>query len=354
MPTAIEEPTEILRKRWEDLRAAEPHLRIRNAASRLGVSELELLATRTGAGAVRLRPDFRDLLAEVHTLGRVMALTRNEHVVHERKGTYANPTLEGHVWLFLGPEIDLRIFPDQWAEAFAVEEEGQGTVRHSLQFFAKDGGAVHKIYLTGASDKAAYDALVHRFRAEDRSAMLNVRPAPAPRPERPDAEIDAAGFQQGWRDLKDTHDFYQLLRKFGVSRTQALRLAPEGDFAVRVTTGALRYVLGEAHRRTLPIMLFVGNPGMLQIHSGEVGPLVDARGWMNILDRDLNLHVREEAIAQCWVVRKPTVDGIVTALECYDATGEMIIQVFGRRKPGIPELNAWRTLMWEVEKAMKA
>ncbi|MCB9170865.1 MAG: hemin-degrading factor [Flavobacteriales bacterium] len=354
MPTAIEESADTLRQRWEDLRAAEPHLRIRNAALRLGVSEAELLVTRTGEGVVRLRPEFRAILQQVQTLGRVMALTRNAHVVHERKGTYANPTLEGHVWLFVGPEIDLRIFPDQWAAAFAVEEEGHGTVRHSLQFFAKDGGAVHKIYLIDASDKAAYDKLVRQFRADDRPLLLDVRPRPASRPERPDAEVDVAGFQQGWRDLKDTHDFFLLLRKFGVTRTQALRLAPEGDFAVPVTPGALRHVLGEAHRRTLPIMLFVGNPGMLQIHTGEVGPLVDARGWMNILDPDLNLHVQEEAIAQCWVVRKPTADGIVTALECYDATGEMIIQVFGRRKPGIPELNAWRTLVWEMEKAMKA
>ncbi|MEI2422070.1 ChuX/HutX family heme-like substrate-binding protein, partial [Arthrospira platensis SPKY2] len=64
-----------------------------------------------------------------------------------------------------------------------------------------------------------------------------------------------------------------------------------------------------------------------------------------------NLHVREAAIAHCWVVRKPTADGMVTALECYDATGEQLVQLFGKRKPGIPELESWRTLVAEVEAA---
>jgi putative hemin transport protein len=36
------------------------------------------------------------------------------------------------------------------------------------------------------------------------------------------------GFQKAWTELKDTHDFFMMTRKFGVSRTQALRLAPEG------------------------------------------------------------------------------------------------------------------------------
>ncbi len=40
-----------------------------------------------------------------------MALTRNDSVVHERKDTYLNPSLNsGHVGLFVGEDIDLRIF----------------------------------------------------------------------------------------------------------------------------------------------------------------------------------------------------------------------------------------------------
>jgi len=44
-------------------------------------------------------------------------------------------------------------------------------------------------------------------------------------------------------------------------------------------------------------------------------------------------------------VRKPTVDGFVTSLEAYDASGEMIIQFFGKRKEGMTERADWREIL---------
>lgn len=343
-----------LKQRWDELLQADAKLRIRNAAQQLGVSEAELLATRLGDGVTRLRPDFRGILGEVGKLGRVMALTRNNDVVHERKGVYLDPSLNpGPVGLFVGADIDLRIFWGPWASAFAVVEPGKETPRFSLQFFGSDGEAVHKIYLVPESDAGAYHDLVQQFRAEEQSDVLEVKPWPAPPAERPDAAIDAEAFRKEWLELKDTHDFYGMLRKHGVSRTQALRLAPEGNYAVPVADTAFREVMTKAAASSLPIMVFVGNKGMIQIHTGEVHKLLDVPGWFNVIDPDFNLHVREAAIVQSWVVRKPTTDGIVTALECYDAQGELLVQLFGKRKPGIPELEEWRALVAGVEAALR-
>jgi putative hemin transport protein len=180
-----------------------------------------------------------------------------------------------------------------------------------------------------------------------------VTPWPAPPAERPDAEVDVTAFRQGWTDLKDTHDFYGLVRKYGLSRTQALRLAPEGDYAVRVGNDTFRAILSDAAERAIPIMVFAGNKGMIQIHTGPVKNLMDVPEWFNVIDPDFNLHVKEGDIRQSWVVRKPTVDGIVTALECFDAKGEQIVQLFGKRKPGIPEREEWRTLVAEHEAARR-
>jgi putative hemin transport protein len=339
-----------LKQRWDALLAAEPALRIRNAAARLGVGEGELLATRIGDGVTRLLPEPRLILAEVPKLGRVMALTRNDDVVHERKGTYLNPHLgEGHVGLFVGPEIDLRIFWHAWAHAFAVLEPGKDGARYSLQFFAGNGEAIHKIYLIAESDAGAYHDVVERFRAEDQSPSMVVVPGHPERPEQPDAQVNVEGLRAEWIALKDTHDFHMLLRKYGVSRTQALRLAPEGGYAVPVSSAALRATITRASAEQCPIMVFVGNPGMLQIHSGTVTKLMDVPEWFNVLDHDFNLHMREAAVAQCWVVRKPSVDGMITALECFDAKGNQIVQLFGARKPGIPELERWRAIIGAVE-----
>lgn len=45
------------------------------------------------------------------------------------------------------------------------------------------------------------------------------------------------------------------------------------------------------------------------------------------------------------MVRKPTRDGIVTSLELFDADGFCFVQFFGERKPGKPELDAWREIV---------
>ncbi len=92
-------------------------------------------------------------------------------------------------------------------------------------------------------------------------------------------------------------------------------------------------------------MVFVSNPGVIQIHSGLVSNITVTQGWLNVLDPDFNLHLRQDQIASAWVVRKPTADGVVTSLELFDHTGELILMLFGQRKPGIPENIQWRALL---------
>lgn len=214
-----------LKEKWEALKTGNPHLRIRNAAQELGVSEAELLATNVGEGVTVLKPEFAALLQEIEKLGKVMALTRNDECVHERKGIYHNPDFSNsHGQVFVGEDIDLRIFLNSWKFGFAVVEGD----RKSFQFFGKDGLALHKIYLTNKSNEAEFDALIEQYKADEQSPEIITEPIAEKPAEKPDTEIDISGFQQAWKDLKDTHDFFSMTRKFGVSRTQALRLAPEG------------------------------------------------------------------------------------------------------------------------------
>src|SRR5690606_14910560 len=112
--------TESLKTQWDALKQEQPHLRIRNAAQKLGVSEMELLATNIGSNVTRLRPEFKEMLAEIESLGKVMALTRNEECVHERKGIYSNADFSNpHAGLFVNEDIDLRIFLSHWKKVFS-------------------------------------------------------------------------------------------------------------------------------------------------------------------------------------------------------------------------------------------
>lgn len=345
--------TASLADRFADYRAAEPKARIRSAAAALGATEAELVATGVDGPAVPLRPEWGAILQSIEALGPVMALTRNDACVHEKHGVYRNVEVTPHATLVADPEIDLRIFLSQWAFGYAVEHGD----RASLQFFDRHGDAVHKVFVTGATNRAAYDALVDRFAAPAGDALPAVTPRPAPPAPRADDEVDASGFLHAWDGLQDTHDFFPLLRRFGVTRTQALRLA-DGRWTRRLPNATARAVLDAAAASGTPIMVFVGNPGCIQIHSGPVERLAAHGPWYNVLDEPgadgiggFNLHLDETRIAETWLVVKPTEDGDVTAVECFDAAGEQIVQFFGARKPGVPELEAWRALVRDLPRA---
>ncbi|MGO4709673.1 hemin-degrading factor [Chryseobacterium sp. 2TAF14] len=242
-----------LKEKWEALKAENPHLRIRNAAEKLGVSEAELLLTNVGEEVTVLKPEFANILTEVEKLGKVMALTRNDECVHERKGTYLNGDFSSpHAQLFVGEDIDLRIFMNHWKFAFAVVEG------------------------------------------------------------------------------------------------EALRLAPEG-YAKKIDPSKVVNVLEDASEKRLPIMVFVGNRGIIQIHTGEVKKTMWHQQWFNVMDPDFNLHLDVTKIAEAWIVKKPTEDGEVTAIEVFNNEGEFIVQFFGKRKPGIPELQEWKDLVASLE-----
>ena len=179
--------TTSLKNQWEALKVSHPTLRIRNAAEQLGVSEAELVATQIGETVTRLQPEFASILSEIESLGKVMALTRNEACVHERKGTYLNADFSNpFAGLFVGDDIYLRILLSAWDKAYAVIEPSENGTKKSLQFFGKDGLAIHKIFLTPSSNEAAFDALVTKFKAESQEPTETIIEVPMVNNEQPD------------------------------------------------------------------------------------------------------------------------------------------------------------------------
>ena len=136
----------------------------------------------------------------------------------------------------------------------------------------------------------------------------------------------------------------KLLRDHTLSRARALELG-EPEFTRRLAVDAYAAIVDEAKAREIPIMVFVGNRGGVQIYTGPVKNVVRKDGWFNILEKSFNLHLLESRVTSAWLVRKPTVDGVVTSIELMGEHGEEIVQFFGKRKPGNPELSTWRGLV---------
>ena len=331
--------------------------RHRDIAEQLRLSEGELIAAHVGASsddpnvilqATRLRPDWPNTIASLEPLGEVMALTRNASCVHEKTGVYRKVSHQKHVGLVLGGEIDLRAFYQQWAHGFGVVEQTEQGVQRSLQFFDVEGTAIHKVFLKPGSNVDAYTGLVAHFADNDQAAGICTQAPVARSAELPDTAIDVAGLHKAWDSLRDTHEFFGLLKRFGVTRTQALRLA-EPKYVQQVEADDCQSLLQAAAADGVSIMVFVGNPGMIQIHSGPIKKVAVMGPWVNVLDPGFNLHLREDHIASAWVVKKPTVDGLVTSLELFDAQGDTIAMFFGDRKPGKRELCEWRALIENIQ-----
>lgn len=330
-----------LEAQWREFQQQHPGVWIRDAAEVLGVSEAELLALGCGGGVTRLSGRWRALLELLPALGEVKTMTRNASAVIEKWGRYERVEVAGNLGQVVGEDIDLRLFMHHWRSGYAVREEGKHGLRHSLQFFDASGTSIHKVYVEDESALGVYGELVRGFMSADQSPRADVEPSPVTPAERPDVDVDAAGLCQAWDRMRDTHEFFGILRTFGVTRAQAFRVGgPER--ARRVVPSAAARILADAAADATPIMVFVGSRGVLQIHTGPVQHVRLAGSWLNVLDRRFNLHLREERITEAWVVKKPTRDGLVTSLELLNAGGETIAMFFGKRKPGELESEAWR------------
>lgn len=335
-----------LRTRWQALKAEQPRLRARDAAEALGVSEAELVAAECGVTARALTMDIEKLFAGLPAIGRVMALTRNDHVVHERKGTYEPASFGPMAGIVLGADIDLRIFPKHWKHLFAVSDAGVEPARRSLQAYDAHGTAIHKIFALDATDMAAWDRLVESLTPAAPLPPLELTPAPKPALKISDS-VDRAALLADWSAMKDVHEFHGILKKNNIEALQAMQLV-DGTYSEKLPATAANDLLTFASERQVPIMIFVGNAGLIQIHTGTVNRIVRMDYWVNVLDPDFNLHLREDRIAHAFAVVKPTSDGELHSVELFDAEGGRIATLFGKRKPGEPELESWRALVGDL------
>ena len=348
---------EDIRQRFSIARTAGK--RAKEAAESIGLSEGEAVAAHCGKHAYppkarRLQGPWVELLQSLELCGPLLALTRNESTVHEKTGIYKKISAQGHMGLALGEDIDLRLFLDKWHAGFAVTElaaNPQNRANTSLQFFDAHGKAIHKIFPREATDIEAWEMSIGAFCVPPSHAERSpttFTPAPAKPAIPSDESRDATALLAAWAQMKDTHEFFGLLRNHEVERQQSFRLA-EGQYTRSLAKHAIKDLLMEASFDGTPIMCFVSSPACIQIHTGAVKRIepMDIRGvqWLNVIDPNFNLHLREDSIAHVWAVEKPTADGVVTSVEAFDAQGDLMAMFFGARKPGQVEKTAWRQIV---------
>ena len=124
---------------------------------------------------------------------------------------------------------------------------------------------------------------------------------------------------------------------------------PTRPFVRALAPAAVDQMLHDVAASALEIMVFTGNRGCIQIHSGPINTLKAMGPWQNVMDPRFNLHLRLDHIAEVWAVDKPTQRGPAVSIEAFNATGGLIFQVFGVGKEGRDCRPAWGKLVAGLE-----
>ena len=304
-----------------------PKMRTRDLADQLGIAEAALVAAQR-ATPINANPDA--LIPALKAVGPVMALTRNISAVHEKIGVYDNYQGGAHAAMVLSGAIDLRIFARHWVHGFATGPDTGSGQRHALQIFDVAGDAVHKIFARPDTDMAAWARLITALDTGVRTDHVPLEPR---------SPVDPAQTNPGkltilrdeWAKMTDTHQFLRLTAKLRMNRLGAYRTVG-APFAKPLAPWALRDAITALAGTGIDVMVFVGNRGCIQIHTGPLDQVKPMGPWQNVMDPAFNLHLRTDHVAEVWAVDKPTKRGPAASIEAFDKQGALILQMFGRRK----------------------
>ncbi|MEM6971196.1 MAG: ChuX/HutX family heme-like substrate-binding protein [Pseudomonadota bacterium] len=308
-----------------------------------GVRALE---ARVGHDARRLKLDREGAAALLNALrasGPVVTRVANRAALHRTSGPLEEIQIHGAMGQVVGP-IDLRLFLAEWRAAYALAPVSGG---RSIQVVDPRGRPVIEIAASDATDLSAWDGAIAPWILPDHEApSFELPPVVA---DRPDDAIDVAGLRAAWAEIEHSHDFFGLLRRFGVAREQALRLGGPA-FARQVDSAMAARVCAGAGREGVRLMCFVGTAGCLQIYSGGIDSVEVDGAALSVLGNGFSLDLALDRVARAWVVVKPTrLRGRITSVELYDSSGMQVCQFFGARRPGERENPAWRAV---IEDAM--
>ncbi len=293
--------------------------------------------------ATRLQGEFSALLARLAALGNLTEVTRNSSALLEKDNVSGALYMTNEMELAPAEALHLRIFYPQWVHGYALEEQDSGTntAQHSLQFFDCLGSMMHKIMLSNSSDVTAFKQLVSDHAAAEQLTPAHLLPQPADGTETALRKIDVDALRSEWAQPHNHADFLQRQESFDQQRLRKLRLAGKA-FAYQVANDSARIILQRMTEFGTAILAQVGNAGIVQAYYGKIKKFGIRDSRLKIMNTGFRMLLREDHIYSVWVTKKPTTDGIITALELFNRQGMQIASFLSKKDNGQPEPLEWR------------
>ncbi|AWY20769.1 hemin-degrading factor [Moraxella bovis] len=334
---------------WQTYQAKKadmPMLFPTEGAKLLGVSEFELLLS--SPNSVYLGSDCRPMLLRLHELGQVENIVRNEFAVHEKTGQFLGLELGQTMGMALNQGgLDLRVFLNHFKFMLAIVATDDKP-SYQIAFFDEFGQAVDKVFLNPITDEkiTLWQTLTADFAKTVQKTSIEVL-YPEIQGNWQVKHLDEnqkADFHHDWLAMTDIHQFYKILSTYQLDRQSSYVNAPS-NYTKRLNPKVLESLLSRASEQALPLMIFVGNTGMVQIYAGTIKNIKKIGHWLNIMDKkysQFTLHLNDKMIESVWWIRRPHSDGYTIALEGFDKHGNSIITIFGERTEGQKQDPNWQ------------
>lgn len=356
-------PTQKDSQLWQSYQAKKADNRMlfpTEGARLLGVSEFELLLS--SPDSAYLGTDFRAVLSDLTSLGKLQNIVRNEFAVHEKKGEFINLKLGEMMGLMINEGgLDLRLFMKRWAFVLALQTDRS----LSIGFYDNQGYAINKIFLeNNAENLQKWQALCDKYRVDNADSIDIIGSET-----QGDWQLHTLNdkerreFHDKWRAMTDIHQYHGILSQFELDRASSYHNAPD-DMVVPVKPAIIEAMLERLKADGTGVMIFVGSTGMVQIYSGQIHHIKRAGDWINIIDdaeNGFNLHLKDAALDQVWFIKRPHIDkkgdktlsGITMGLEGFDKHGNSIVTFFGERVEGQAQDPAWQLLISELAEVFR-
>lgn len=236
-----------------ELREKEPGLRARDAASRLGVSEMELVACRESTNLLNPH-EFRQILRDIISMGNWMWLARTEGAVLEVDSEVKLDIDSPGPFVTLKSKILSIAIQSEFCRFICLTRQEKGPPL-AVQFFDPAGNAILKVYLKAKSKLGEAEA--------------KLKKSVIPKPE-----------------CMDLEEFAIPQKKDPISIGKEIeKLFHRG-------------VIEKAKTGKQPLRFQVENSGCVFCTTHVPGKLMMAGPWYNIMDRGFNLHLNEDLIAK--------------------------------------------------------
>lgn len=298
--------------------------------------------------ATRLKADWDALLRVLPKLGTVRAQTANVHALLEVEGRYAACERLGPMAQCRGERIDLRLLFPAWHAAYALEQATPQGLQRSVHIFDAEGAAVHALHLGAEASPATFTALRRDLRcpeATDPSFASPTRPPSASR--MPCVPVLRPQLLKAWGQLRDSHDFFAMLRRLQLRRYEALRLA-EGLYTRRIPPQQVEVVMHHAQQRDLVLSFDVRSRGAIALYSSQIDTLSRCGEGLQLRHSRFRLRLSDQAVASAWVVRRQTRGGLTYSLELYDAQHVLILACALPQAARRSSRHSWQALLARI------